>query len=102
LFHYEVCFEAYVVPEKRRYGYYCLAILHHGKIVGRVDAKAVRSQRVLLVHAIFLEPGIRANDSLTRGIVGALRELAGFLKLETVRVDRSDPASLAVRLQRLL
>jgi len=102
LFHYEVCFEAYVVPEKRRYGYYCLAILHHGNIVGRVDAKAVRNQRVLLVHAIFLEPGIRPNDTLTRGIAQSLRELAGFLKLETVQVERSEPASLAVRLHRLL
>jgi uncharacterized protein YcaQ len=102
LFDYQVCFEAYVVPEKRRYGYYCLAILHHGRIVGRVDAKALRNQRLLLVHAIFLEPGLRPNGTLAHGIAGALRELAEFLKLETVRVERCEPASLAVRLHQLL
>jgi uncharacterized protein YcaQ len=102
LFRYEVCFEAYVVPEKRRYGYYCLAILHHGRIVGRVDTKAVRSRRLLLAHAIFLEPGVQPNGTLAREIAGALSELAGFLKLERVQVERCEPASLGIRLQRLL
>ncbi len=40
LFGYEVSFEAYVLPEKRRYGYYCLAILHRGRLVGRPRSEA--------------------------------------------------------------
>jgi uncharacterized protein YcaQ len=67
-----------------------------------VDTKAVRSRRLLLAHAIFLEPGVRLNGTLARGIAGALRELAGFLKLEEVQVERCEPASLGIRLQRLL
>ena len=57
LFGYEVCFEAYVVPEKRRYGYYCLAILHRGRLVGRLDPKMDRKERRLTVRALYLEPG---------------------------------------------
>lgn len=102
LFNYEVCFEAYVVPEKRRYGYYCLAILHRGRIVGRVDAKAVRSERALLARAIYLEPGVKPDQALLSGLARALRDLVRFLKLDAVRVERSEPETLAAKLSERL
>jgi uncharacterized protein YcaQ len=102
LFDYEVCFEAYVVPEKRRYGYYCLAILHRGRIVGRVDTKALRAEGALLARAVYLEPGVRATAGLASGLAGALRELARFLGLAEVRVERSEPAALAALLRERL
>jgi uncharacterized protein len=95
LFDYDVCFEAYVVPEKRRYGYYCLAILHRGRIVGRVDLKAARDEGVLRARTVYLEPGVRATKGLAAGLAGALRELARFLKLAAVRVERAEPEALA-------
>jgi uncharacterized protein len=98
LFDYEVSFEAYVLPAKRRYGYYCLAILHHGRLVGRVDTKAQRDERTLLARAVYLEQGIVADDALLDGLAGALGDLARFLKLEAVRVERSEPAPLAKQL----
>jgi uncharacterized protein len=102
LFDYEVSFEAYVAPEKRRYGYYCLAILHGGRIVGRIDVKALRMQRQLLAHAVYLEPGVKPDERLVVGIVTALADLARFLKLETVSVDRAEPKMLLVKLNQLL
>jgi hypothetical protein len=95
LFGYEVCFEAYVVPAKRRWGYYCLAILHRGRLVGRLDPKFERGARRLLVRAAFLEPGVVLDAVLLDGLAGALRDLARFLGAETVAVERSDPAALA-------
>ena len=95
LFGYEVSFEAYVLPEKRRYGYYCLAILHQGRLVGRVDAKADRAAKTLLARALYLEPGIAADDTLLSGLAGALLDLARFLNLLAVRVGTSDPPDLA-------
>lgn len=95
LFGYEVCFEAYVVPEKRRYGYYCLAILHQGRIVGRVDAKALRAEGALLARAVYLEPRVRPTAGLAKGLAGALRDLARFLKLRDVRVGRATPEAFA-------
>ncbi|MGH2486317.1 MAG: winged helix-turn-helix domain-containing protein, partial [Ktedonobacterales bacterium] len=68
LFDYEVCFEAYVVPEKRRYGYYCLAILHQGRIVGRLDLKNFRQERRLEARAAYLEPGVTVDDALVVGV----------------------------------
>lgn len=95
LFGYEVCFEAYVVPEKRRYGYYSLAILHRGRLVGRLDPKFERRERRLIVRALHLEPGVTPDADLLDGLSGALRELATFLGAETVTVERADPAEAA-------
>ena len=98
LFGYEVCFEAYVVPARRRYGYYCLAILHRGRLVGRLDPKMDRSERRLIVRALYLEPGVAATDDLLDGLAGALCDLARFLGAAEVTIDRSAPQPLAAAL----
>lgn len=102
LFSYEVVFEAYVVPEKRRYGYYSLAILHQGRLVGRLDPKMDRETGTLIARAVFLEPGVAVDAALVDGIAGALRDLGRFLGAHTITVERSEPAKLAERLQRKL
>ena len=102
LFDYEVVFEAYVVPEKRRYGYYCLAILHRGRLVGRLDPKMDRSERRLLVRAVYLEPGVTPDDVLLDGLADALRDLGRFLGAEAASVERSAPERLAAELRERL
>ena len=86
LFDYDVCFEAYVPPPKRRYGYYCLAILHRGRLVGRIDPKMDRAGRRLIARGLHLEPGVRLDESLLTGLAGTLRDLARFLGGDTVAV----------------
>ncbi|HEX6817328.1 MAG TPA: crosslink repair DNA glycosylase YcaQ family protein [Ktedonobacterales bacterium] len=95
LFGYEVCLETYIVPEKRRYGYYCLAILHHGRLVGRMDLKMFRQERRLVARAVYLEPGEKVDDELVAGLRGALDDLARFLGGDSFSVERSDPPVLA-------
>jgi uncharacterized protein len=102
LFDYEVSFEAYVPPPKRRYGYYCLAILHHGRLVGRVDAKALRRLHVLVALSLHLEPSVAPERSLVDGVAGALYDLARFLQLDTVRIDSLEPKTLISRLNKRL
>jgi uncharacterized protein len=102
LFGYEVVFEAYVVPEKRRYGYYCMAILHQGRLVGRLDPKMDRGEGRLLVRALHLEPGVVADGALLDGLAGALHDLARFLGAEQIDVERSDPERMAAELQERL
>jgi uncharacterized protein YcaQ len=104
LFDYQVCFEAYVVPHKRQFGYYCLAILHRGRLVGRLDPKLERGVdgRWLSVQAIHLEPGVTADDALVSGLAGALRDLAAFLGTSEVVVGRAAPRRLAAGLRSCL
>jgi uncharacterized protein YcaQ len=98
LFDYEVTFEAYVVPEKRKYGYYVLAILHQGRIVGRVDLKSDRQAGALRVRGLWLEAGVEADEGLLDGVAGALKDLATFVKVGDVLVERTEPEELRPRL----
>jgi uncharacterized protein len=99
LWDYEVAFEAYVVPAKRRYGYYCLAILHRGRIVGRLDPKMERDTGRLLVRTVYLEPGIAPSATLMDDLAAALRDLARFLGADSIEVERGEPERLAAGLR---
>ncbi len=79
LFGFDVCFEAYVSPPRRKYGYYCLSILHRNNLVGRVDPKMDRAKRRLQVRAAYLEPGVALDDALVDGLAIALADLSRFL-----------------------
>ncbi len=92
LFGYDVCFEAYVLPRKRRYGYYCLAILHNGELVGRIDPKMDRKTATLRVQHVFLETGI-VVAAVRDGVAQALHGLAAFLQAKHVVVERPDDLS---------
>ena len=95
LFGFDVCFEAYVPPPKRKFGYYCLSILHQNRLVGRVDPKMDRASRRLLVRAAYLEPGVAIDDALVDGLATALADLARFLGATGVDVGSGGSAELA-------
>jgi uncharacterized protein YcaQ len=95
LFDYEVCLETYIVPEKRRYGYYCLAILHRGRLVGRLDPKYDRDEGVLRVRALHLEPDVTADETLLNDLAGALRELAHFLGAAVITIEHVEAPGVA-------
>jgi uncharacterized protein YcaQ len=102
LFGHEVVFEAYIVPEKRRYGYYSLAILHRGQIVGRLDPKMDRTAGQLLIRGVYLDPDVAVDAPLLEGLAETLRDLARFLGATSIKVERSEPAPLATKLRPLL
>lgn len=52
-FDYQV--ECFVPAPKRKYGYFCLPVLAGDTFIARMDAKADRKQKVLIVHNIHFE-----------------------------------------------
>jgi uncharacterized protein YcaQ len=95
-FYYRV--EMYTPAAKRQYGYYVLPVLHRGRLVGRLDTKADRKARTLIVRAIYMEPGETLTDQLLAGIASALREFMAFHGSEQLRIEHSEPEALRVPL----
>jgi uncharacterized protein YcaQ len=83
-FHYRI--EIYVPAEKRLHGYYVLPFLLDGELVGRVDLKADRAERVLRVRGSFFEPDVEV-DQVAAALAATLAEMAAWLDLDDVDVE---------------
>ncbi|MBK0418327.1 YcaQ family DNA glycosylase [Leucobacter sp. CSA1] len=80
-FHYRI--EIYTPKEKRRYGYYCLPLMVGGRLAGRIDLKADRAGRELLVQAAWQED--HAPQGTAEVAERLLAEAAAWQGLVTVR-----------------
>jgi uncharacterized protein len=99
MFDFEYTIECYTPAPKRRYGYYVLPILHRGALVGRLDAKAHRSEGVFEVKALFLQPGQAVTPRLVTDLAAAIARTARWHGTPELRLGRSDPAALGRALQ---
>lgn len=82
-FHYRI--EIYTPREKRKYGYYCLPLMVGGRLAGRIDLKADRAERALLVQAAWQEEGAPARTAeVARSL---LRQAADWQGLEEIHVS---------------
>lgn len=99
LFDFDYMIECYTPAAKRRYGYFTLPILHRGRLVGRLDPKAHRSQGVFEVKAVHLEPGVTADEELAGALAGALVRCAAWHGTPDVLVRESDPPTFGPLLQ---
>jgi uncharacterized protein YcaQ len=97
-FHYRI--EIYVPQPKRQFGYYVWPFLLDGRLVGRVDLKADRTQGALNVVGAFAEPG-EQPARVAAALAPELRTMATWLGLADVRVGkRGDLAPLLRRATR--
>src|SRR5947199_23669 len=99
---------------RRVHGYYTLPILHHGHLIGRLDAKAHRAERRLEVRHAHFESwfasvqappagGARVDqDEALAGLGEALGSLAAFVGADEVTLRRVTPRRLRAPLARTL
>jgi uncharacterized protein YcaQ len=112
LFGFDYRIEVYTPPAKRVHGYYSLPILHDGRLIGRVDAKAHRAERRLEVRHVHFEPWFAAGrsspvdrarldrDQALAGLRESLASLASFVGADDVTVSRVTPRRLEAALSK--
>jgi uncharacterized protein len=79
LFDFEYTLEMYKPAAKRRWGYFALPILHHDRLVGKLDAVADRKASVLKVNAIHED--VKFTRAVTKAVEVELGALAAWLGL---------------------
>jgi uncharacterized protein YcaQ len=113
LFGFDYRIEVYTPGHKRVHGYYVLPLFHDGQLIGRVDAKTHRAERVLEIRRVHFEPwlvrgerppaaawGALDRDQALAGTAEAFRSLATFVGAESITLGRVSPPRLAAALRK--
>jgi uncharacterized protein YcaQ len=90
--------EAYKPAPQREWGYFCLPILHHDRLVGRFDPKLERKTGTLRLRALYLEPGIAPDDALVHDVASALCDFMTWHGATDLVIERSQPVALGDKL----
>jgi uncharacterized protein len=78
LFEFDYVVEIYVPAAKRKYGYFVLPIQWGDRLIGRMDAKADRSESCLLIQNLVFEASFKQLGSIKEPLREALDAFASF------------------------
>ena len=104
LFDFDYQVECYVKAENRRYGYFCLPILHRDQFIGRMDCKAHRTTGEFNIKQLHIEgrgmegqgnrPSRKLDDSFFPAFAEAVRDFAAFNGCRTLSLSQCRPQGL--------
>jgi uncharacterized protein YcaQ len=101
-FAFDFKFECYVPKHKRSHGYFMLPILFGENMVGRLDPKADRKNKIFLVRRLALEPGFDDLDRLLPELGRALVDFARFNGCVKIFLEDVQPQKLIAPLKKSL
>jgi uncharacterized protein YcaQ len=78
IFDFDYTIECYLPEAKRVYGYFCLPVLVNNGFIGRIDCKADRASKELIVKKTFFEKQFKPTLKSKKQLENALREFALF------------------------
>ncbi|ACU63418.1 winged helix-turn-helix domain-containing protein [Chitinophaga pinensis] len=88
-FNFDYQIECFVPAPKRLYGYFSLPILAGETFIARMDAKADRKQKELIVHNLHFE-AVNLDKSVIEKLVQALKAFVQFNKCRTITFSKSN------------
>jgi uncharacterized protein YcaQ len=91
LFDFDYVVEIYLPAAKRKYGYFVLPILWGDHLIGRLDAKAYRAERRLVIHNLVFEPTFHDLAAVRPAFIKALEEFTRFQGCDEWEISRVEP-----------
>lgn len=91
-FNFDYQIECFVPAPKRLYGYFSLPVLAGETFIARMDAKADRKQKMLIVHNIHFE-SVDLEQRIIEKFVQALKAFAQFNQCKDIVFKRSNNES---------
>jgi uncharacterized protein YcaQ len=88
-FHFDYQIECFVPAPKRKYGYFSLPILAGDTFIARMDAKADRKQKLLIVHNIHFEP-VDLDPSTIEKLIQSLKAFIRFNQCRNIVFKKSN------------
>lgn len=88
-FNFDYQIECFVPAPKRLYGYFSLPILAGETFIARMDAKADRKQKILIVHNIHFEP-VDLGQIIIEKFIQGLKAYAQFNQCHDIIFKRSN------------
>ncbi|MEO8473753.1 MAG: crosslink repair DNA glycosylase YcaQ family protein [Chryseolinea sp.] len=98
-FDYQV--ECFVPAPKRKYGYFSLPILAGDAFIGRMDCKADRKQRHLIVNNLHLESKT-IDSTLLKKLSEAIKTFATFNSCDRIAIKKSNAPTFLKALRKIL
>lgn len=89
LFNFDYSLEAYVPKSRRKYGYFCLPILWQNQLIGRIDPKADRQNKILIINNLHLEDKKIDYNKFIPALSSAIKDLADFHNCEKIDLSKN-------------
>ncbi len=95
IFNFDYALECYLKPEQRSFGYFALPLFWKDRFIGRIDAKADRSHKTLIVHHLKMEDGFQPDEQCLAAVLQALKSFMIFQGCRQMQISQVTPASLS-------
>jgi uncharacterized protein YcaQ len=102
IFDFDYTIECYVPEPKRKYGYFVLPILYGNDFVGRLDPKADRKTKTLIIKNIFFEDGFNSYDELLPNLAAQISAMAKFNDCSKIEIQRTAPKIIKAVITKLI
>ncbi|NHJ86059.1 MAG: winged helix-turn-helix domain-containing protein [Asgard group archaeon] len=85
-------FEAYVPEAKRQFGYFMLPIIDGQKIIGQLDPKVHRSDKILEIKSLFIVDNYKPTDDALERFKQGITKFAEFHACEKIIFNKITPS----------
>ncbi|UCC79481.1 MAG: YcaQ family DNA glycosylase [Candidatus Zixiibacteriota bacterium] len=102
LFGFDYALECYVTPKKRKFGYFAVPILWDGQFAGKLDPKADRKSKTLLIQNLAFEKDLTDYDRFLPQFAKKLHDYARFNQCEQISLNKLSPAKVKREVARVL